>query len=107
MFKIVYLCRVIIIPIIYLRVEARVREAQNKTGGQRQGFVWVNEPDLVCLVLVIGLHGEVDKHEGVGQEAQKATQHNNGPATPLREDGGEHSKQDAPHHLPHCHEDRA
>ena len=53
----------------YLCIETRVRKPQNKTGGQRQGLVWVDKPNLVCLVVVIGLHGEVDEHEGVGQEA--------------------------------------
>ena len=59
---------------VYLGVEAGVREAEQEGGGEGHGLVGLDVADVVRLRVVVGVHGQVDEHEAVGEEAQQAAQ---------------------------------
>ena len=59
---------------VYLGVEARVREAEQEGGGEGHGLVGLDVADVVRLRVVVGVHGQVDEHEAVGEETQQTAQ---------------------------------
>ena len=59
---------------VYLGVEAGVREAEQEGGGEGHGLVGLDVPDVVRLRVVVGVHGQVDEHEAVGEETQQTAQ---------------------------------
>ena len=59
---------------VYLGVEAGVREAEQEGGGEGHCLVGLDVADVVRLRVVVGVHGQVDEHEAVGEETQQAAQ---------------------------------
>ena len=84
----------------YLCVKACIRKSEKKTSNKRYRFTGrVDEADVLGLLVVVGIHGEVEEHEGVGGEAGHAAQHHHGVSAPPQgeshpEETEQHGSQD-------------
>ena len=66
---------------INLSIKAGVCKSKKKACRQSNGFTWwIQQTHLVSLLVIVGVPGKVDDHEGVGHEADQAAQEHHGVA---------------------------
>ena len=83
----------------YLGIKTSIWKAQKKTWCESQSLVRRDVANVVCFIGVIGIIGKVDKHEGVGAEADEAPEDNHRiPPLPC-EDHGEKCERHPSNHF--------
>ena len=83
----------------YLGIKTSIWKAQKKTWCESQSLVRRDVANVVCFIGVIGIIGKVDKHEGVGAEADEAPEDYHWiPPLPC-EDHGEKCERHPPNHF--------
>ena len=95
--------RKIIVKLSNLSVEAGVSKSKKKACDQGDYFTRrVHQTHIVSLLVIVGVTGEVDDHEGVGHEAHQAAQEHHGvAAVPQRELETQEPKHHRAEHLAH------
>ena len=77
----------IFVKLANLSVEAGISKSKKKACRQGDDFTRrIHQTHIVSLLVIVGVTGEVDDHEGVGHEAHQAAQeHHRVAAVPQRE----------------------
>ena len=86
--------------ICHLSRKTRVGESEEETRRDGESFVrWVEEANFVCLRVIVGIHGKVDKHESVREEAEDGAEDDHRVAAPFDGQMTQETKQYPAHHL--------